>query len=48
MTIIEALRLSKETGRSFARNGSKFVKWIPRITNGRWGAADDPSSKAGQ
>jgi hypothetical protein len=66
VTIIEALKISKETGRSFARHGSSFTKWdpdwtyeltgeellandwedvetfIPKLTGGRWGAADYP------
>jgi hypothetical protein len=64
--IIEALKLSKETGRSFVRRGSKWVQWdsnwtyqftgeelladdwedvetyIPKLTGGRWSAADYP------
>jgi len=32
MTILEALRLSKETGRSFTRTRSKFVQWDPAWT----------------
>jgi hypothetical protein len=30
MTIVEALRISKETGRAFTRKGSQFVQWDPR------------------
>lgn len=32
MTIIEALKISKETGRSFTRKGSFFTKWDPDWT----------------
>lgn len=64
MTLIEAMKWSKETGGSFSRYGSMFCTWgetfvyeftaeeiladdwedvrtyIPKLTGGRWGAAE--------
>jgi hypothetical protein len=59
VTLIEAMKWSKETGGSFSRTGSMFcsyvhftadeilatdwedvVTFIPKLTGGRWGAAE--------